>query len=58
MARQPKPAGWFEIHVGDLARGHVFYETVFQSKLHPMASAEPDMQMPVVEGDCTAPEMN
>ena len=51
MAQHPNPAGWFEIHVADLARAQAFYETVFRRKLHPMPTAEPGMEMLVFEGD-------
>jgi predicted enzyme related to lactoylglutathione lyase len=35
--------GWFEIYVQDMARARQFYETVFQIKLEPLNSANPEL---------------
>jgi len=37
------PVGWFEIYVQDMARAKKFYETVFQTKLEQLNSANPEL---------------
>jgi hypothetical protein len=51
MAQHPNPAGWFEIHVADMARAQAFYQAVFKRNLHTMPAPEAGMDMMVFEGD-------
>ena len=40
---KPNPVGWFEIYVEDMDRAKKFYETVFQTKLDNLNSADVEM---------------
>ena len=48
---QRNPVAWFEIHVADMQRAKVFYESVFKRSLFPLETADDNFTMHVFEGD-------
>jgi hypothetical protein len=39
------PIGWFEIYVQDIDRARRFYETVFETRLQPLAAPVPGIEL-------------
>ena len=48
---QRNPVAWFEIHVADMQRAKVFYESVFKRSLFPLDTGDVSYTMYVFEGD-------
>lgn len=48
---QRNPVAWFEIHVADMQRAKVFYESVFKRSLFPLETGDVSYSMYVFEGD-------
>ena len=47
----PNAVGWFEIHVQDLDRARIFYETVFKRTLLALPASDPSIAMLMFPGE-------
>ena len=51
MSTLVNPVGWFEIHVENMDRAQVFYESVFKRSLIALPSTDDGMKMMMFSGD-------
>jgi predicted enzyme related to lactoylglutathione lyase len=50
---KPNPVGWFEIYVNDMSRAKAFYEKVLGTKLDPLPTPTPEIEMVTFPMDMT-----
>ncbi|WP_442484049.1 VOC family protein [Aeoliella sp. SH292] len=51
---KPNPVGWFEIYVQDMPRARAFYERVLGTKLEPLPTPTPEIEMLIFPMDATS----